>query len=436
MFNVGEVGEGYPKQHWVTTQNLCFHPAKYGTRVCLPFWAPFWCLGERNFWQSAKPSLQICRLPFTVRAAPAYLFNVYVRKVSQAPQTITLPKAYLVCEIFLPLVNGSSVAKMFVWCSVWQPLNRRGCHLCPLLSPTSLPPPDMSTLVKSWPYRELYGLIRAPLRWDRARHVFVRGVVRHREEEAGMRRSLHQFGQPFSFGGQPPQAIAYLTCKAATKRGGVVPKVNCRIWGVGGGFEITSWGEIAAGKNYCRPPFRARNWGDCKKLEPVRLHETFIATSGYPMYFILVDTPIELITGDGLLPFHHLPMVSYHRKPLKTMGAMGCHYGLITGNSSPLPCLWWDWGAPPEDGHDTLFGIFQEQQQLYRWRCFGNLYLSVEIFWNPFLSVEMFWKPFLLVEMFWKPFLSVEMFWNPFLLVEMFWNPFYQWRCFESLFYW
>ena len=161
MFNVGEVGEGYPKQHWVTTQNLCFHPAKYGTRVCLPFWAPFWCLEERNFWQSAKPSLQICRLPFTVRAAPAYLFNVYVRKVSQAPQTITLPKAYLVCEIFMPLVNGSSVAKMFVWCSVWQPLNRRGCHLCPLLSPTSLPPhpicPHWSNRGHTESYTALYG---------------------------------------------------------------------------------------------------------------------------------------------------------------------------------------------------------------------------------------------------------------------------------------
>ena len=49
------------------------------------------------------------------------------------------------------------------------------------------PPPDMSTLVKSWPYRELYGLIRAPLRWHRARHVFVRlGVVKHREKEEAM----------------------------------------------------------------------------------------------------------------------------------------------------------------------------------------------------------------------------------------------------------
>ena len=119
--------------------------------------------------------------------------------------------------------------------TVWQSQNmkRRGGGVIIFVSCLALaaacPPPDMSTLVKSWPYRELYGLIRAPLRWDRARHVFVRGVVRHREEEAGMRRSLHRFGQPFSFGGQPPQAIAYLTCKAATKRGGVVPKVNCRI---------------------------------------------------------------------------------------------------------------------------------------------------------------------------------------------------------------
>ena len=113
-----------------------------------------------------------------------------------------------------------------------QNLGRMGggrCHLCPLLSHRCLPPPDMSTLVKSWPYRELYGLIRAPLRWDRARHVFVRGVLKHREEEAGMRRSLHRFGQAFSFGGQPPHAIAYLTCKTTTKRGSVVPKVNCRI---------------------------------------------------------------------------------------------------------------------------------------------------------------------------------------------------------------
>ena len=58
-----------------------------------------------------------------------------------------------------------------------QNLGRMGgggrCHLCPLLSHRCLPPPDMSTLVKSWPYRELYGLIGAPLRWDRARHVFV-----------------------------------------------------------------------------------------------------------------------------------------------------------------------------------------------------------------------------------------------------------------------
>ena len=189
--------------------------------------------------------------------------------------------------------------------------------------PNQPAPPDMSTLVKSWPYRELYGLIRAPLRWDRARHVFVRGVVRHREEEAGMRRSLHQFGQPFSFGGQPPQAIAYLTCKATTKRGGVVPKVNCRIWGVGGRFEITSWGEIAAGKNYCRPPFRARNWGDCKKLEPVRLHETHLLQrvdiQSILFWWIPPLNWLHVDHSDGSLPFHHLPMVSYHRKPLKTM---------------------------------------------------------------------------------------------------------------------
>ena len=125
------------------------------------------------------------------------------------------------------------------------------------------------------------------------------------------------------FWGQPPQAIAYLTCKATTKRGGVVPKVNCRIWGVGGGFEITSWGEIAAGKNYCRPPFRARNWGDCKKLEPVRLHETHLLQrvdiQSILFWWIPPLNWLHVDHSDGSLPFHHLPMVSYHRKPLKTM---------------------------------------------------------------------------------------------------------------------
>ena len=37
-----------------------------------------------------------------------------------------------------------------------------GVIFVPLLSCTRLPPPDMSTLVKSWPYRELYRLIRLP----------------------------------------------------------------------------------------------------------------------------------------------------------------------------------------------------------------------------------------------------------------------------------
>ena len=120
------------------------------------------------------------------------------------------------------------------------------------------PPPDMSTLVKSWPYRELYGLIRAPLRWHRARHVFVRlGEVRHRER----RRQWHASKSPsvwsagnFSFWGAGRQQanhrnIPYVQSYGPPKKSygppkrgsGVVPKVNCRISrGVGGRFEITS----------------------------------------------------------------------------------------------------------------------------------------------------------------------------------------------------
>ena len=84
--------------------------------------------------------------------------------------------------------------------TVWQSLSmnrRRGGGVIIFVSCLALaaacPPPDMSTLVKSWPYRELYGLIRAPLRWHRARHVFVRlGEVRHRER----RRQWHASKSP------------------------------------------------------------------------------------------------------------------------------------------------------------------------------------------------------------------------------------------------
>ena len=121
-----------------------------------------------------------------------------------------------------------------------QNLGRMGggrCHLCPLLSHRCLPPPDMSTLVKSWPYRELYGLIGAPfdgtgpdmsLWWSRGRHA------------SKSQPGLHRFGQAFSFWGAAATPYHRIpTCKATTKRGGVVPKVNCRISGVGGRFEIT-----------------------------------------------------------------------------------------------------------------------------------------------------------------------------------------------------
>ena len=147
-------------------------PAKHGFEICFA-----------SFWNSSLTICvvaQICRRLQTSLSRSGRRLLIYsmftsenylnCRKLSRCRSRIRL-------EIFTPVVNGNVAncgsGQQFVCCS--SGINHfRGCHLCPpLLSCTRLPPPDMSTLVKSWPYRELYGLIGAPLRWDRARHVFV-----------------------------------------------------------------------------------------------------------------------------------------------------------------------------------------------------------------------------------------------------------------------
>ena len=149
------------------------------------------------------------------------------RKLSRCQSRIRL-------EIFTPVVNGNVAncgsGQQFVCCS--SGINHfRGCHLCP---PAQLYQAAPTRYVHIGQIVAIQRAIRpytAPLRWHRARHVFVSCGEAQRKARCCVEVSISLVRAPFSFweGSASSYHRAYRTCKGTTKRGNLVPKVNWRI---------------------------------------------------------------------------------------------------------------------------------------------------------------------------------------------------------------
>ena len=149
-----------------------------------------------------------------------------------------------------------------------------GVIFVPLLSCTRLPPPDMSTLVKSWPYREPYGLIRPPCDGTGPDMSLWAVAQRHRGRRAAASKSPSVWSElPSLFGrGQPPHTIAHTVRAKARPKGAT----SCRR-SIGGFRESGRWigdnfmsrrnGEELSTSCWARTTFRAHNWSARKNLD-------------------------------------------------------------------------------------------------------------------------------------------------------------------------
>ena len=169
--------------------------------------------------------------------------------------------------------------QLWIWPAVrlpqqWDQALQRVSSLSPLLSCTRLPPPDMSTLVKSWPYRELYGLIRPPCDGTGPDMSLWAVAQRHRGRRAAASKSPSVWSElPSLFGrGQPPHTIAHTVRAKARPKGAT----SCRR-SIGGFRESGRWigdnfmsrrnGEELSTSCWARTTFRAHNWSACKNLD-------------------------------------------------------------------------------------------------------------------------------------------------------------------------